>query len=183
MAGGVPPRDGSGDDIRDCAVVDELDLILDLQLAFLQPRHLDLVMRTGFNQGGDLLIQLSVLPFQSNQQFCRVIVVHRQQGALIQQAGTPNSRGGSDDLPNGPVEWMQCGKTKCLIRDLLLALSRTSSKGLATMDKAYVEALSSKHAALQTRIEQEEHRSNPDIDLVHQLKKQKLRLKDTIVGH
>jgi hypothetical protein len=54
---------------------------------------------------------------------------------------------------------------------------------MTTMDKAYVEALSSKHAALQARIEQEEHRKLPDDALVHQLKKEKLRLKDTIVGH
>ena len=51
------------------------------------------------------------------------------------------------------------------------------------MDKAHVEALSSKHAALQARIDQEEHRRQPDDALVHQLKKEKLRLKDTLVGH
>ncbi|MEQ7872921.1 YdcH family protein [Sphingomonas sp. ASV193] len=51
------------------------------------------------------------------------------------------------------------------------------------MDKAYVEALASKHAALHDRIESEEHRVNPDEDALHRLKKEKLRLKDLIVGH
>ena len=51
------------------------------------------------------------------------------------------------------------------------------------MDKAMVEELESKHAALHSLIEEEEHRSHPDDDLLHQLKKEKLRLKDELAGH
>lgn len=51
------------------------------------------------------------------------------------------------------------------------------------MDKAHVEALASKHAALHEMIDQEEHRPHPDMDLLARLKKEKLRLKDAIVGH
>jgi hypothetical protein len=51
------------------------------------------------------------------------------------------------------------------------------------MDKAVVEELSSKHAALHQMIDEEEHRSHPDEDLLHRLKKEKLRLKDEIAGH
>ncbi|MFL6733833.1 MAG: YdcH family protein [Sphingomicrobium sp.] len=51
------------------------------------------------------------------------------------------------------------------------------------MDKGYVEALETKHAALQAKIDQEEHRPHPDDDLLHRLKKEKLRLKDALVGH
>ncbi len=51
------------------------------------------------------------------------------------------------------------------------------------MDKAQVEALASKHAALHAQIEIEEHRSHPDDDLLHRMKKEKLRLKDAMVGH
>jgi uncharacterized protein YdcH (DUF465 family) len=51
------------------------------------------------------------------------------------------------------------------------------------MDKAGAEALESKHAALHSLIEQEEHRSHPDDDLLHRLKKEKLRLKDELAGH
>jgi len=51
------------------------------------------------------------------------------------------------------------------------------------MDNAHVEAIASKHAALHARIDQEEHRPHPDEDLLHRLKKEKLRLKDTLVGH
>jgi hypothetical protein len=51
------------------------------------------------------------------------------------------------------------------------------------MDKVQVEELESKHAALHALIEEEEHRSHPDEDLLHRLKKEKLRLKDAMAGH
>ena len=51
------------------------------------------------------------------------------------------------------------------------------------MDKVVVEELESKHAAHHALIEEEEHRSHPDEDLLHRLKKEKLRLKDEMAGH
>lgn len=51
------------------------------------------------------------------------------------------------------------------------------------MDKAIVDELESKHAALHALIEEEEHRIHPDDDLLHRLKKEKLRLKDELAGH
>ena len=51
------------------------------------------------------------------------------------------------------------------------------------MDKAHVEELASQHAALHARIDEEENRPHPDEDLLHQLKKEKLRLKDELAGH
>lgn len=63
------------------------------------------------------------------------------------------------------------------------ALSIASKKGTAPMDKVQVEELSSKHAALHAMIDEEEHRPHPDEDLLHRLKKEKLKLKDALVGH
>ena len=51
------------------------------------------------------------------------------------------------------------------------------------MDNAQVEELESKHAALHALIEEEEGRSHPDEDLLHRLKKEKLKLKDVLAGH
>lgn len=51
------------------------------------------------------------------------------------------------------------------------------------MDKAYAEALTHKHAALQSQIDAEEHRPHPDDTVLHQLKKAKLKVKDVILGH
>ena len=51
------------------------------------------------------------------------------------------------------------------------------------MDKAHVEAIASKHAALHAQVDAEEHRVHPDTDLLARLKKEKLRLKDALVGH
>ena len=48
------------------------------------------------------------------------------------------------------------------------------------MEKAIVEELESKHAALHALIEEEEHRNHPDEDLLHRLKKEKLRTKDEL---
>jgi hypothetical protein len=50
------------------------------------------------------------------------------------------------------------------------------------MEKAQVDALASQHAALQSQIDLEEQRPQPDDVLVHRLKKQKLRLKDEMLG-
>lgn len=51
------------------------------------------------------------------------------------------------------------------------------------MDKVQVDSLASKHAALHAMIDEEEHRTHPDEDLLHRLKKEKLRLKDELAGH
>ncbi|MDQ3246312.1 MAG: YdcH family protein [Pseudomonadota bacterium] len=45
------------------------------------------------------------------------------------------------------------------------------------------DELSSKHAALHALIAEEEHRAHPNEDLLHRLKKEKLRMKDALVGH
>jgi len=63
------------------------------------------------------------------------------------------------------------------------AVTIAQAKGMAPMDKAIVEELESKHSALHALIEEEEHRSHPDEDLLHRLKKEKLRLKDELAGH
>jgi hypothetical protein len=62
-------------------------------------------------------------------------------------------------------------------------VTSAETKGQAPMEKAVAEELESKHAALHALIEEEEHRSHPDEDLLHRLKKEKLRLKDAIAGH
>jgi uncharacterized protein YdcH (DUF465 family) len=63
------------------------------------------------------------------------------------------------------------------------AVTLTLLKGTAPMEKAAVEELESKHQALHALIEEEEHRTHPDEDLLHRLKKEKLRLKDELAGH
>jgi hypothetical protein len=54
---------------------------------------------------------------------------------------------------------------------------------MASMDKVQVESLESKHQALHSLIDEEEHRAHPDEDLLHRLKKEKLRIKDELAGH
>ena len=54
---------------------------------------------------------------------------------------------------------------------------------MSPMDKVHVEELSSQHAALDALIDEEENRPLPDIIRIHELKKEKLRLKDELAGH
>ena len=75
------------------------------------------------------------------------------------------------------------GKTIMREHDLLRLLSPKTTERMARMNKAHVDAMASKHAALHTMIAEEEHRPHPDMDLLHRLKKEKLRLKDELVGH
>jgi hypothetical protein len=46
----------------------------------------------------------------------------------------------------------------------------------------HVESLRAKHASLETQIQQEEARPRPDDALIHELKRQKLRIKDEIAA-
>ena len=51
------------------------------------------------------------------------------------------------------------------------------------MAEAQVDEMASKHAALHSLIDEEEHRSHPNEDLLHRLKKEKLKYKDALSGH
>ena len=48
------------------------------------------------------------------------------------------------------------------------------------MTEPHLESLKIKHADLEARIADEESRPHPDDDIIHDLKKQKLRIKDTL---
>ncbi len=50
------------------------------------------------------------------------------------------------------------------------------------MQNAHMSALETKHADLDARIAQENQRPHPDDALVSRLKKQKLRIKEAILG-
>jgi hypothetical protein len=48
------------------------------------------------------------------------------------------------------------------------------------MTEPHLESLKTKHADLDARIADEESRPHPDDEVIHDLKKQKLRIKDTL---
>lgn len=51
------------------------------------------------------------------------------------------------------------------------------------MQTAHMDALIQKHAGIEARILEENHRPHPDDVIIARLKKEKLRLKDAITGH
>ena len=77
----------------------------------------------------------------------------------------------------------EIGQDKCYDSWFIEKSSLAFAKGMALMDKAQVESLESKHQALHALIDEEEHRPHPDEDLLHRLKKEKLRVKDALAGH
>ena len=51
------------------------------------------------------------------------------------------------------------------------------------MEASHMSALVEKHAGLERKIQEEMNRPAPDVALLHELKKRKLRLKDAITEH
>jgi len=49
---------------------------------------------------------------------------------------------------------------------------------MTTIDR--IDTLQSRHASLETKLEDEERRPHPDVAVIHDLKRQKLALKDEI---
>jgi hypothetical protein len=58
-----------------------------------------------------------------------------------------------------------------------------AEKGMTPMDQGQLDSLENKHASLEAMIDEEEHRPHPDEIRLHQLKKEKLRVKDVLTGH
>ena len=94
-----------------------------------------------------------------------------------------------------PSEWVTAGCTGAWANRIeqarqaqrfviyCVSLTTASEKGTELMVEAQVDEIASRHAALHSLIDEEEHRSHPDEDLLHRLKKEKLRLKDALSGH
>lgn len=50
------------------------------------------------------------------------------------------------------------------------------------MQSSHVDALKAKHAGLEARLHEEQSRPAPDIAMVRQIKKQKLRIKEELAA-
>jgi len=78
MAEIVSDRDSSSDDIRDVGIDDQLDLVLESKLAFLEARDLELIGHAVGNQRLNLFVQSAVFCLQHLELRARLVVVHRQ---------------------------------------------------------------------------------------------------------
>lgn len=68
-----------------------------------------------------------------------------------------------------------------LNHDLLLSLVCESRYKENDVNNNHLSALRTKHAELEQKLEQEESRPSPDTNVIHNLKKQKLHLKDVLM--
>jgi hypothetical protein len=59
-------------------------------------------------------------------------------------------------------------------------MAQPSLSGTASAASPHVNALQSKHAGLEARLRDEQARPVPDAEMVQEIKKQKLRLKEEI---
>jgi hypothetical protein len=50
-------------------------------------------------------------------------------------------------------------------------------------DREHIDSLKSKHAELESMIDEEEKRPSPDDARIHELKREKLRIKDQLAEH
>lgn len=179
--GTLAARD-SGDDVGDNAVIELVDFVLQQQLALFQPGDFQLVDSPLFAQGQDLLVQAAMLGLQQLQQLPGiVVVVHWPQS--IAQVRLDVIRPRFDGTGRQDDSRIPKHKTNGTFRDLLVPLSVQLRKGMTPMDQSQVEDLESKHAQLEALIDEEEHRPHPDEIRLHELKKEKLKVKDAMVGH
>lgn len=58
-----------------------------------------------------------------------------------------------------------------------------SLNGDYPMQSSHVEALKAKHAGLDARLHQEQIRPSPDIAMIQQLKKEKLKIKEELAAN
>ncbi|WP_239016899.1 YdcH family protein [Sphingomonas ginkgonis] len=71
--------------------------------------------------------------------------------------------------------------TKGAIRGLLSGIVTLQGR-TDPMEKPQADALANKHAALHAMIDAEEHRRHPDDELLNRLKREKLMIKDHMLG-
>src|SRR6266567_1372620 len=173
----LSPSGTSGDNIRRVGIEEQLDPILQMELAPLQTRELQLVDRALRDKRRDLLVERAVLGPQLLELGHGIVIVHPGRECNPEAAlhETQSRHRRPAPFARRTVRWI---KTNPTFRDLLCESSVATAKGMAPMDKAQVESLESKHHALHALIDEEEHRPHPDEDLLHRLKKEKLRIKD-----
>lgn len=158
-----------------------LDRVFQHQLAALQPGDLQLVGEWLFGKGEDLFIEASMLRLHRIELFLECIVHSFRNHPVRILTPLPVGRDEPRLQSVGlTLRIRDKGSEKCFTHDAIQSHSR---KGMAPMDKAHVEELTSQHANLAAKIDEEEHRPLPDMIKLHELKKEKLRLKDELAGH
>jgi hypothetical protein len=160
----------SGDDIGDELILEHLDFVFQTQFAFLEAGHLELVGRTRGAQRVDCRIEIAMLLAQGAEPGLDLPVVARHNWVASPNLSTieridhnegETSKGFDDLLPLSTCESMQRGELR--------------------MDQSHSIALEAKHARLDRKIEEEAGRPAPNTVLIAQLKKEKLKIKDTLI--
>jgi hypothetical protein len=182
MAQSVPMRDDrSGNDVGDDAVTKVGNLVFQQQFAFLQSGDFELIGGPVQAERLDLLVKTTMFRLQHFEHLAGIIIIHPAQFTAVATARHQLTRNDAPARTKGRTMLQDGDKRSetCFT----LAVSSQPKKGMTPMDQAQVESLEQKHAALEAQIDEEEHRPHPDDIRLHELKKEKLRIKDEITGH
>jgi hypothetical protein len=182
MAQSVPMRDSrSSDDVRDDAIAEVGDFVFQQQFALLQAGYFELIGGPVEAERLDFFVKTTMFRLEHVEHLAGIIIIHRAQFTAVATARHQLTRNDAPARTKGRTMLQDGDKRSetCFT----LAVSSQPKKGMTPMDQAQVESLEQKHAALEAQIDEEEHRPHPDDIRLHELKKEKLRIKDEITGH
>ncbi|MGI4731221.1 MAG: YdcH family protein [Janthinobacterium lividum] len=168
----------SRDDVGDEFVAQHLDLVAEPELAFFEPGDLDLIGRSGGAQGIDGGVEVPVLRPQRLDPARDLIVVHATPPPDRYLPRRRRARPKRIDPQNASFDAFTKWEG-ALFADRWFNGFPSGEEKLP-MHTAHQSALQAKHAGLDRRIADEEQRPLPDQTTLHDLKKQKLKLKEEI---
>lgn len=157
----------SGDDIGQQLIFAPGDLVAKPELAFLQPRELQLVGCSSFGERDDRGIKVAMLDAKQFQALGNFLGAH-----MTSLPRSPLVRNG-----DRPTESPR--HRGCFVIYFALPIE---SKRRMPMSTSHLSTLKSRHADLDVKIANEERRPAPDTGVLAQLKKQKLKLKEEMLA-
>jgi hypothetical protein len=171
----------SRDDVWNELILQHRNLVLQAELPLFQPRDLQLIRRRRASQRLDRCIEIAV--FDTKIVKPRFLFGIGYVHSSSRRPRYPNRQTQDIDKAASDRRANQCG-WPIGGRHLKAAgphISDRSTKEMG-MQQAHLSALETKHADLDARIAEENQRPHPDDGLISRLKKEKLRLKEAIVG-
>jgi hypothetical protein len=174
----------SGDDVGDQVIFELGDLVLEPQLALLEPRDLKLVAFGPRAKCLDRGIEIAVLLPQQFDSSADLGKIHAQRPLGSQVTSCPRRAQAFDrrNLPrsnqNPPLG------TRSSATDMQSGALFTVhlSRRRPTMETSHLNALRNKHAGIDARLSEESRRPFPDTIVLARLKKEKLQIKQEIAG-
>jgi hypothetical protein len=175
----------SGDNIGQERILDRGDPILQHELALFQPGHLQLVgkapLLARMSQCRDRDIEIAMLAAEQREPLAQFLFVHADLSGQSPLA-TALSHAHNKALCKLAILWFVTWSAARSAQAYESLLGSNNRQGDNPMQSSHVDALKAKHAGLEVRLHEEQIRPAPDIAMIQQIKKQKLRIKEEIAS-